>query len=87
MSQITGSYVSPMLLFSFTYFIVAAIGFTDVINGVIKKMFTRLCPQTKDNETIEKAVCGEDNNDFDFQNKLKCNIQTVTNEDFISTWL
>ena len=87
MSQSTGSYVDSAILLSFTFFLVSAIGFTDVINSVVKKIFTRFRTRPKDTNHKTGNICDDEKSCSSYQEEPEYNIQTVINQDFISTWL
>ena len=87
MSQSTGSYVDSAILLSFAFLFVAFIGFTDVIGSIIKKTITKFRTNPKDNNRKTRNICDDEKCCSSDEDKPEYNIQTVINQDFISTWL
>ena len=87
MSQSTGTYVNSAILLSFAFLFVSVIGFTDVISSIIKKIITRFHNNPKDDNPKIVNICDDQRSCSSDKDEPEYNIQTVINQDFISTWL
>ena len=59
-TQMTGSYVDLLVMFSFCLFFVFAVGFTDIITSVTRKLFNKLYQYIKEELSNSGIVCEEE---------------------------
>ncbi len=89
LSELTGSYVESLVLFSLCFLLVAVVGSTDLIGSAARKLFTRsqseptadAGPNCAAADAGPKAACAEKSACESSEDHPNCN------NDFLNTWL